>query len=48
MSDATITISKKEFNQLVEDSNFLNALREAGVDNWEGYGYACESLEKEE
>ena len=24
-------------DQLEEDSNFLNCLRQAGVDNWEGY-----------
>ena len=44
----TITISKKEYDQLVKDSEFLEALRAAGVDNWEGYSIACESLENEE
>ena len=32
-------LSEKEYNQLVEDSNFLQNLRDAGVDNWDGYHY---------
>jgi len=44
----TVTISKKEYDQLIKDSEFLDALRAAGVDNWEGYSFACESLEKED
>ena len=42
-----ITITKKEYDSLIEDSIFLNALREAGVDNWDGYGFALESLENQ-
>jgi len=41
-----ITISKKEYNQLQKDSNFLEALRAAGVDNWCGYGEAFDILEE--
>jgi len=41
----TITISKEEYDQLVKDSNFLNALESVGVDNWEGYGEAFSFLE---
>lgn len=37
----TVILSKSEFDELVEDSNFLSDLREAGVDNWEGYSEAC-------
>lgn len=33
----TVTITKKEYLQLLEDSKFLNKLYQAGVDNWEGY-----------
>jgi hypothetical protein len=40
----TVTISKDEYESLMEDSRTLNALREAGVDNWEGYGFALQSL----
>lgn len=46
--DEMVTISKKEYEQLKEDSNFLNALRAAGVDNWEGYSEACGSEDDEE
>lgn len=37
MSEETVTITKEKYIQLLNDSNFLNALRAAGVDNWEGY-----------
>lgn len=35
-----ITISKEFYYELLEDSEWLNFLNIAGVDNWEGYGYA--------
>lgn len=35
-------------DNLVEDSNFLNCLRQAGVDNWGGYEYAQELLEEQD
>ena len=35
-----VTISKKEYDSLVEDADLLRCLRNAGVDNWEGWGYA--------
>jgi hypothetical protein len=35
-----ITISKKEYESLLEENRFLDALRMAGVDNWEGYNEA--------
>lgn len=43
--DDTITISTDEYEQLIEDSRFLEALRAAGVDNWEGYDFAVEATE---
>ena len=48
MEEATVTISKKEYNRLVKDSDFLNALHAVGVDNWEGYSLACEDDEESE
>ena len=43
MSNETmVSISFQEYNQLLKDSDFLNCLRNAGVDNWGGYDYACE------
>ena len=35
-----ITISRKEYEKLKEDSAMLSRLRAAGVDNWEGYEFA--------
>ncbi len=47
MTIETITISVKEFNQLLEDSAFLNCLFAVGVDNWAGYDEAIQMLEDE-
>lgn len=37
-----ITISIEDFVSLMKDRNLLDALYEAGVDNWEGYDGALE------
>lgn len=39
-----ITISQERYNELIKDSDFLEALRAAGVDNWEGYDIAIDML----
>lgn len=39
-----ITISEKEYKQLLEDSKKLLALEHTGVDNWEGYDIALDLL----
>jgi hypothetical protein len=44
--EETVTISKEEYDELVADSKFLLALRGAGVDNWEGYSLAQETLKE--
>lgn len=36
----TMTITHREYDRLLEDSQFLARLRAAGVDNWEGYSNA--------
>lgn len=46
--DEAITISLLEYSQLLEDRDFLYALQQAGVDNWEGYSYACRIAEGED
>lgn len=46
-TNETVTISKKVYQELIEDSVFLSCLRSAGVDNWEGYDLAIE-LKNEE
>ena len=39
----TIEISIEEYHQLLDDSLFLNCLRNAGVDNCNGYDYAIDA-----
>jgi hypothetical protein len=41
-----ITITKAEYDELIEDQKLLIALQGAGVDNWDGYDYAIESLDE--
>ena len=41
-NEETITISLKEYDQLLDDSERLQALNAAGVDNWEGFEHAQE------
>lgn len=47
MSDEeeTITVPKSQYEELVDDSNFLTCLRGAGVDNWDGYDFAIEEFQ---
>ena len=40
-----ITITKKEYERLLERDEWLCALEGAGVDNWDGYGDAYDLLE---
>ncbi len=46
-NSARIAINKKLYEELIEDSRILSALRGAGVDNWDGYDDAMQSLETE-
>jgi|TARA_R110000822_G_scaffold12213_1_gene44344 hypothetical protein len=48
MKDETVTITRAEYTQLLEDRDFLNALNEAGAEEWEGYQTALDAIEKEE
>lgn len=41
---ATITISQADYDELVSDQRFLQCLRNAGVDNWDGYDFAQEEF----
>ncbi len=41
----TITISLKEYNELIEAQKKLDALECAGVDNWVGYAEAMSELD---
>jgi hypothetical protein len=44
----TVIISKVEYEELLEKSEFLSCLEAAGVDNWSGYGEAQEMMNEEE
>jgi len=37
MSGEMITITKKEYDRLIEREEWLECLEAAGVDNWQGY-----------
>jgi hypothetical protein len=41
-----ITITKKEYDKLIEQIEWLRALEAAGVDNWEGYDHAKDIIEE--
>ena len=43
-----VTISRDEYDMLLQDSEFLNCLEACGVDNWIGYHDACEMMEEDE
>ncbi len=44
----SVTISKREYDRLVKDSEWLALLEAAGVDNWQGIDYAYELKQKAE
>lgn len=44
----TVTIPKKEYEDLLESQKWLDALENAGVDNWSGCDYAKELFNEEE
>lgn len=44
----TVTITKEEYDQLKADSKWLGHLENAGVDNWDGYGYAHQLRKEDE
>ncbi len=43
-----VTIDRREYNELISDRNFLDALMSVGVDNWEGYDLAQELMGAQE
>lgn len=42
MSDEMITISKAEYNDMLDSIRWLDCLESAGVDNWGGIDFARE------
>jgi len=47
-TEEMVTITKKEYNSLCEDSAKLTALECAGVDNWSGYDFAMDILREQQ
>lgn len=43
----TVEISKAEYEELLNEVRFLNALRAAGVDNWDWYDVALDNYNEE-
>lgn len=41
-----VEISKNEYKNLIDSDLLLKALEAAGVDNWDGYGYAYQEYWK--
>lgn len=39
-----VTIPREHYEALINDSDFLDALHIAGVDNWDGYEEVKETL----
>lgn len=44
METKTMIINVETYNELITDSNFLSCLKNAGVDNWDGYEFAREEF----
>jgi len=42
-----VSITKSEYERLLDRENFLGCLEACGVDNWGGYGDAYEMYEEE-
>lgn len=45
MPEEMISIPKTEYDELIESQKWLQALENAGVNNWEGYDIAQEMME---
>jgi len=48
VSEDLITISVKKYKRLIRDSEMLQCLENAGVDNWDGWGEALSMMDKDE
>ena len=45
MAEDTVTISRKEYDYLLDSQAWLVHLEACGIGNWDGYGYAAETFE---
>ena len=44
MDNFEVTISREEYDILLENQKWIDALEAAGVDNWDGIDFALEIL----
>lgn len=47
MGEETVSISQKEYDELLRTQLFLDCLEACGVDNWAGYEDAQDMMEDE-
>ena len=47
MPNDTVTITRAEYTNLLDDRDFLLKLYEGGLEGWEGYDEAVETSEEE-
>ena len=40
--EKTVTITQEEYNHLLEQECWVESLEAAGLDNWQGYEFACQ------
>ena len=45
IEEALVTITREEYNKLLNSYRWLQCLEDAGVDNWEGVKHAWDLLE---
>ena len=48
MSEETVTITKNEYESLLDDRRWRIAVESAGVDNWDGFHYAMQDYYADE
>lgn len=48
MGEEMITITKEEYDELIQNYNFMQCLERAGVDNWDGYELAINMYQETE
>lgn len=48
MSETKVTITRAEYDELLDSEYFLSCLEAAGVDNWQGYEFACDMYKEDD
>lgn len=45
--DGTVTLTIKEYDEMIEQLRFLDCLEACGVDNWQGYEDAHDMMDED-